>query len=325
MKKTTLSLLLLTLLLGCKKDSFEEVKVKLQKIDEIEDYPDSSLFIGATSMYSANDKIYILDKSRGDVASFDENFEEFNVFGKFGMGPEELNIPTGFFVTKDSVFVFDQGAGGIKLFTDSKYNKTIRIPGGNYPTRFFLYNDLIFSTHITENTNFVIADINDTDAEIKQIGEPFKFPSTFQTMIRNHKLLYQSDLLFFAVSDNLPIIQIYDLENYSLIEEFDYSNIPTVKQTLNFIKEKIPLNEKSYTVSINDAYLHNNAIFILWATRVDGYKVKTIFKFNIEGESLVYNKTYILPGEYYTTFCVSDKYIFAYNEDNHTMDKIELH
>lgn len=145
------------------------------------------------------------------------------------------------------------------------------------------------------------------------------------TSLRNSRnLLFDGKNSFYATSDNLPVIEKYDLNTLKLISEFDLSNIPVVIKNLNYIAMKGE-TEKSFYAPFFDSYLTGNFLYILCATLGDGdaFGANHLFRIDLEPEMKL-SAILTLPDKIYTAFCVSEDYIYVFNHIESTIDRIKL-
>lgn len=83
---------------------------------KIEEYPDSSFFSNITCMTYYKNKIYVLDKKRGDIVALSDNLKEMEYVSKHGEAPYETTWPFTFNVLNDTVYVVDFGTKSMKKF-----------------------------------------------------------------------------------------------------------------------------------------------------------------------------------------------------------------
>lgn len=70
--------------------------VYCQADSEISEFPDSSFFSDITCMYHYKDKVYILDRKRGDVVALSEDFNTMKYVCRHGGTPYETVWPFTF-------------------------------------------------------------------------------------------------------------------------------------------------------------------------------------------------------------------------------------
>jgi hypothetical protein len=274
-------------------------------------------------MQYSQGNIYILDVERRDIVSFDENFNNMHITGEPGQGPEELTAPCSFYVSQDTIFILDVGAGGIKRFFMNKFLNMNKLLSAS-ENRFFCTSDNFVVTCVRDSSVFTVINKNLSEDNLTQHGGKItKFETGKETFIRNEKdLLYDNDDFFYAVSNNLTKIEKYDLITFNFVSEFDISDIPIINDNLKYISSQ-KKESNSYYVFINDSYIANGFLFLLCSNLGRDYKTKQIIKISLNSQMEVV-AIYTLPGDIYNSFCVSSNYIFAFNRKEATIDRIRL-
>lgn len=83
-------------------------------------------------MYYQNNRLYLFDKSRGDVAVNDFSENLFYTIGKIGQGPTEVAAPAGFSVLPDgNVALLDGGSLSLKIYNKSGFVTSYDVPSGS--------------------------------------------------------------------------------------------------------------------------------------------------------------------------------------------------
>jgi len=141
--------------------------------------------------------------------------------------------------------------------------------------------------------------------------------------MRNKRLVGKIDSSFIVVSDNMPIIEVYDDKSLDLIHQFDYSYIPQIKSLIIFEKTNPIEREDSYRCISEDMCITNNHLYISIYTRnksVHDSYLNLIIKFEIKPEIKPVS-VLKLPGRWFTTFCVdeNDGIIYAYNNPDNSI------
>ncbi len=138
---------------------------------------------------------------------------------------------------------------------------------------------------------------------------------------KRHVFSYKSYII--SVSDNIPIIEKYDLSG-KLIEQFDYSKVPLVKSRIDFIQTNIE-NENSYYLLLNDAYLESNKLYVLLCTNehnnINSNKVMAI---HLSSDSMAIKKIYNLGVGWYSTICIVDDCLWAFSLTENSLTKFSL-
>ncbi len=313
--------LLLSLFSSCQKQKkYKEYDCTADK--KIETLPDSSFFSDIRCMQCHNNKLYFLDVQRRDVVILNEDFDDIQIIGSPGPGPEELTIPDKLYVLEDTVYIMDFGSESIKSFYEKNYLSACYSSFSE--NRFFCTSDKLYLPILTDSSSFVVKNKESKENSTEQYGGRItKFETGRETFIRNAKnLLYDNDDFFYAVSNNLTIIEKYDLKTLKLISTFDLSEVSIIKKNLNYIASKAK-NENSYYTLIEDSYIANNSIYLLCTNLISPIKANQLVKITISPQMEV-TSIYTLPGNIYRSFCVSEDYIFAFNWSGGTIDRIKL-
>jgi hypothetical protein len=293
-------------------------EIKCEPEAKIEMFSDSTFFSDIRCMQYADGIIYALDVKRSQIIAFDDNLVNVATIGGAGQGPEELTVPFRFYVCNDTVYVIDSGSGGIKSFYQSVFSGFLRLTCA-VDKRFFYRNNKFYLPCITDNTSVSVVGLDST----YNVGEVFQFNTKKEIYLRNERNVLLSDSSFFyTTSDNMPVIEKYDLNTFKLIDRFDLSEIPLIKKNLTFIASK-PKEENSYWTLFDDSYSANNSIYLLCATLGDGFKVNRLIEVSLCPEMKV-RRSFTLPGIIYGSFCVSGDYIFAFNESDGFIERFKL-
>jgi len=120
----------------------------------------------------------------------------------------------------------------------------------------------------------------------------------------------------------MAIIEKYDLNTFKLLSVLDFSEIPIIKKNQSYISSQLQ-EDNSYYVQFKDSYLANNSIYLLCSDFGKKYKVNHLIEISLHPKMEVV-KIHVLPGKIYTSFCVSSKYIFAYNHHEGFIERIKL-
>jgi hypothetical protein len=321
MKKILFILPLLVLILSCHEKSREYKEQFLQVEASIDMFPDSSFFSEIRCMQYSEGRIYVLDVGRRDIVSFDENFGNMKITGIPGPGPEDMTAPKNFFVKQDTIYVIDGGSRGIKSFHNNTFVRQKKLGYGS-ENRFFATSDKFFVPSPRDSSIFAVVSKNEQGLEYLA-GKVVRFNTEKQTFIRNERdLLYGEKGSFYAISDNLPFIEEYDVETLRFISEWDISQIPIVRKDLDYWASH-PVADNQYRVLIEDSYIFDDSLYLLCAKLGSEYSVNQIIKIALTPERRI-SSIYLLPGKIYDSFCISDNYIFAFNYNKSSIEKIKL-
>ncbi len=323
MNKILLSIIVILCLSSCRNNKEGAGLTYCQLECQIMEYPDSSFFSDITCMTYSNNKIYVLDKKRGDIVALSDNLKKMEYISRHGEAPYETVNPFTFNVLNDTVYVIDSGTKSMKKFYRKSFVGSFLLSNAN-ANRFSLNDSLIFLSANTDSTSFLVIDIDHPNKQIP-MGQVIHAKTPFKTIISNRKhILYDKERGIFSISDCYPYIEQYDVYGKH-IKTFDLSSIPIIEKAVNTAK-KFSDQEKSVYIYIRDAYLANEHIYILcssWDSQGD-YKVNSILELSIN-DGMKHVSTYILPHDIYSSFCISDSYLFASQEGTGTtIEKIKI-
>jgi hypothetical protein len=211
----------------------------------------------------------------------------------------------------------------ILLFSPT-YGLALYPLNGAQDKRFFSTHDCFFIPCVTDSFTFYSVDKLTTENKAERYsGKPVEFESARQTYLRNQRhLLYDEGHFFYAVSDNIPEVEKYDIRTSNLVEKLDLSDISIIKKNLDIIASK-KKDINSYYVYIQDTYLANNSLYLLTATLGTDYRVNHLIKISTHPQMEI-TAVYKLPGAFYASFCISPDYIFAFDSFSGTINRIKF-
>lgn len=311
--------------LGCRDDREVSVAViELTKSSDFTEYPDSSFFKDITCMSVNDGKLYMFDATRGDVAMWSKDDNRFLTFGGIGQGPREVANPKTFFVQDDKVAIMDNGSQSLKIYDEEGGVEMVDIPASN-EWRFFIEKDTVYLTCTYKETFFVKSGKQwkreDYETGLLFGGTLFKITeSKGMNRMRNNRHLVKGNNCFYAVCPSYPILEKYDLKTNELIASYDLSKVDIIRENLEYIESQ---NQAPNTVSLylKDAYFHKEKLYVLCATWKNGFEVNKLL---VLDEGLSPLGIYKLPGGFYNSFCVDDKFIYAMNYGRCAVEMFEV-
>ena len=309
MKKILFFIAVILCLVSCRNNKGVGNIICCQAESAITEFPDSSFFSDITCMLHHQDKVYVLDKKRGDIVALNEDFSTMGYVSHHGEAPYETVWPFTFNILKDTVYAVDFGTKSMKMFYEGNFCGSFSLSNAN-ENRFCLNDSLIFLSATTDSTSFLIIDRRNLKKQIPK-GRVVRENTPFKTIISNKKhILYEGGKGIFAISDCYPYIDQYTIYG-EYVKTFDISYVSVIKKAIEEA-DKFALEEKSIYTYIRDAYLANDCIYLLCSSRdsQNNYKVNTILAFSINNEMKLIS-SYILPHDIYSSFCVSNTYLFA--------------
>jgi hypothetical protein len=306
---------------SCKQTDFRLETVKLAKVSEIDQFSDSSYFSDIRCMYSDNNLLYVSDYTRNQIMILDilNNEHLISTVSSQGQGPGELLGALAIIVRNDTLFVYNEGKSEVSVFNGKKYIRNIKTPYvGDY--RFGLTDNRLVMPGFQHPHSLFFLDI-DTDSTI-WFGKMFKFRSPATNGVRNLRNIYVSDKNIFAVSDNQPVVERYDMKG-NFIDEYNYLNdVREVKDQLSYILDQSA--EKSYCILINDGYLYSNKLYLILLTRKNNtVKQNTIMEIDVT-ENMKVTRLFDMGNGWFECLCVYDKYIWTFDRKECKLIKFEL-
>ena len=284
-----IALVVVPALVGCRNNINYEI-VKTTLIKSIDELPDSTFMRDAWGMQLVDNSIFFIETHSRQLIKLATDFSRNTRILNIGQGPQEVIFPGNFFIYQDTVHIRDEGIVMKSFTTDNKFVRssnlmtTFRRGSLNFTPRgrgFFRDNVLYMSAHNEDmNTSMVRIYLGGDNHTMESFGQAFKFRTPMQTSIRNGRHLLYGGSFFYAVSDNLPIIEKYCFCCHSLLETFDYSFIPIVRRTLRTIASQ-RLDDNQFMPMVRDSYIYDGSIFLL-VDRQEG--LNAILRVNLKPE-----------------------------------------
>ena len=312
-------------LFSCK-DTYQLENKELNVEMSIDNISDSIYFSDLWSLSCIDNKLFFVDQRTTKIFVMSNNFSSCKFWGEAGHAGNEFSFLAGVHPQRDSIYAFDGGRQVIFIYDVD----------GNLLNQYQFKNDEIFFSReyrcIIKDKQLIggaytvkngCMSIDMVGHNVIKWGKVFDFKSKKQEMLRNGRHLFLLNDIYFAVSDNLPVIESYD-QKYELISEYNYSNIDFVYSRLRKI-EQTKGGENSYSILCYDAYLYNQSLYLLMTGWDNGrYSVNKIIELKIEGNSIIPDKVLSLPGQVYSTICINEKGIFAYNKSDSRLELLNL-
>jgi len=275
---------------------------------------DSSFFGYLRSFVCYNDNILMAESDRAQIFVLDKDLQLVNIIGSLGRGPNELMGANYFHIHKDTIIASDLGNNRVQFFNILSGDHLGYVHGlmDHFPTTLrarFIYKDSIFIGSAEKDSSLVIFDLKSNKST--KFGERYEFGSETRNRIRNYsKNIFSYGDNIISISDNQPLIERYDYEG-NIIEKYDYSDIPLVKEILNEI-EKVTYAENSYFVTVTDCNIFENRLFLLLSSTVGEYHCNTLLEFEINEKTELCN-IYKLPDKVYTSIAYDGANLFSYS------------
>lgn len=288
---------------------------------------DSSYYNNPNDIKVNKSNIYISDYDRSEILKLNDEFNYLKSIGNYGLGPGEINGAARMFFANDSIVLQNDNNVSFEFFHHDVNIKTLKLPSNLsstiFDSDFLLYKDrLIFSDYFVSGS-ICSYNLNDDSYEIK--GEIHSFQEYSQETIRNSRHLLRLDSgLILAVSDNLPIIEIYD-SNLNALETFNYSNNEIVKETINVIDQKRINQESTYAKLIQDVCLDKNILYLLLITRNDNnVECNKILAIDFNSSTIKSDRIYSLLESWYSTMDVENGFLYTYAQTGERLEKYKL-
>ena len=298
--------------------------VQCEVLSSMEQYPDSSYFKEISCMYYQNNKLYLFDKSRGDVAvdAFSGNL--FYTVGKIGQGPTEVAAPTGFSVLPNgNVALLDGGNLSLKIYNESGFVTSYDVPSGS-DNRFFTEGNKTYLTLATDTSSYVKTSSSwkrGTNDGLELHGSSLHITDDpGMNIIRNRRHLVKGEGCLYAIPSSYPVIERYELGSEKLLDTFDLSEIDCIGNIWSSIGRNTS-SPKSFYIFLKDVYYADGKLYILYADWENQYSVNHILVLETKGR-LTPIYIYKLPGIIYDSFAVNDNLIYAMNYEKNEIQTI---
>ena len=292
------------------------------------EYPDSTFFRWPEQLCKQGNNLYIFDRTRGDVAIWDCSTQDttFQTIGAIGPGPEEVALPKGFYVYKDTVFMADMGALSLKAFYKGRFIRSI-------PTswiseqRFFVNDGYAYLTDVTTDTAcyakipLSLADRIDLQ-RIQRCGHLFQISSDEYNRSWNQRMLVKGGDYLYAVCMSYPIVEKYELATDNLVESYDLSEIPIVQRIIdNIARENLPPNAVCFYLL--DIYWYKNKLYVLCTYSYKGQENIDVIVALDTSEAINPCGIYKLPRKY-NSIAIDDEHIYAAGPVTCTIDTYRI-
>ncbi len=311
------------LFFSCQNHSTNNIKT-LNLIKEIEQL-DGRYISDVRGLTNDENYIYISEYNLNQIFKISKNSLKLeSVYGRYGEGPGELTGASEIYIENGMLYVENDFKRAIEKYNTSNKShvKTIKLPNSLNDADFIL-NFLVkegscyISTVSSKSTSINTFDEN---GQITQKGgEVFTFDDNMsQFLIRNgrHLSMLGSDKII-AVSNNLPIIELYDL-SLNIKNVYDYTNASElIQKNIEHINLKSNTDdENSYRILAKDISTYKNKLYILFSIYGDGFgfRQNKLIVFNIKENDIVFDNILALDeNSIYNAITVDKNSIIAFN------------
>lgn len=309
-------------LFSCKQINSDVRIIKLQEDTIISQLSDSSFFADVRSLFF-HDKIYLTDYSRDQIIILDKDGNFIKTLGGKGKGPGEFLGASHLFKNNDTLYIANDAKRCIEVFTDSGYIRSLAFPQTvslRANSRFFVHGSDFALTSFSDDNSNVFFDM--VSGKTKNWGRLIKFTTGKQTRIRNHRHLFKYKSFILSVSNNMPIIEKYDLSG-RILDVYDYSRVPVIQQTINHVENE-KMGENTYFKMVPDAYLDNEKLYLLITSRKnDRVSSNHILEITVNDKMKI-TAIYILGNGWYNSICISKNQLWTFNVLNGNLSKYTL-
>lgn len=284
--------------------------------DVVVDLQDLGVFEVRTICDDKKGFVYLACNNDGLIFRVNENnllFEKFDLKSKYGRSKVISQIE----VSNGKFFLYNEAERKFEVY-DNEFNKVSNeIPSfsGRYSSsRFAVMDKNIYISSVSDNFCIVSLNLNDNKSygfsELEIVHH-----DKIKNKIRNKRHLFICNNKLVTVSDNLGSISIYSLSG-SKLKEISYAGNSIFEERHKLIKSSIENNSNSYSLLIHDAYLNNNCLYLLAITN-DNFGVtysNTIINIDLNDKNReIY--VYKLDEGYYSTICVTNGFLWAYDRN----------
>ena len=315
-------------LYSCAEEKQKQKITLLKKVKTFDQLSNGALLSDVRCMAFYKDFIYMSDSNSSELYQLNaENFSLNQVIGKAGNGPGELNGLSDFFIDNDYIYLTNDFNRSFEIYNNDKYIKTLKIfsefTNIRFGFRFFTKNENIYITHSPSLSPIV--EFNFKEKKFLKKGKPFVFELDNLNKIRNNTNLLKFKEKTISISDNMPIIKVYD-EDLKLEKEISIDFIEEIKKTLKHINlNQFELDDSSYMELIKDAYIYGNKLYIL-INSYEPYRSDKVLMFELENENnLKFKSIFQLDkNSVYKSICSNNNQLIAFNYHTGSIDVFNL-
>jgi outer membrane protein assembly factor BamB len=278
-----LSLLIAILLFACSKREIPLPNPVLLKPAKIITQLDS-IFFTNVSLFTDDERIYILNQNPAFIAATDKNFNLLWIRNEEGNGPSDLYYPEQVNVIKEKLYILDHGNQSLKQFEKKTGNfiSSLKIPEPVQRFRFDLTQDehALFTVFNSVNHENVIK-VDRNGEVIKKFGTTFPERPGPNRQMKYFQLDGNGNLILIGAS--LPYVELLDQEGES-INRFDLSKYEPIKRSLDSLEVTVgeaPRN--TIPTIITDAQYKDGKLYASFTDRIglDRTKARNLLVFRL--------------------------------------------
>ncbi len=226
------------------------------------EYIADSIYLVRAQLHYQDNKLYVADYELNQVFILDDNNPHVEILGKQGRGPGDLLGPGQFYVSGDTLLVYNDGKSTIETFVQGIYQQTINLPRQTYHysgARFFMKDQHIYLSSPSEQHSIAVFAAG-SDEDARTMGDITKGISARQTRLINDWHLLPYDQYIVSVGSYLPVINIYDHAG-NLESHLDIGNLPILEERMKLAAENN--TENSFYIIIQDVCLFEDTLYLL--------------------------------------------------------------
>ena len=331
MKTSNKSLILLLSLLFYTLDAnAQETKILENNLNpdiEKTELSDGSFLAQAFQLIYNGNKLYMSEINRQQIVVFDKDLNFINTISRQGRGPDEVVSLSEFSIKKDTVLVKDYGGVKIQIYKNNgAHIKAVSlqdIRSEINPAHNFLYSNDTLTIASTQDSALVRYDFSSGKPSlINKFGKRYEFATLSRNYSNNNRFIDVIDGKIVTISDNLPIIELYNVGG-ELLSKYDFSSIPMIKKQIEFSNNE--KGDQGWVSMLAGSYsIQGNDLYILVNISEPDYTCNKVIKFSLDGNKFIPEIVYTLPGSVYSGVAVSGKYLYSFNSHASSICRFKL-
>lgn len=280
---------------------------------------DSTYFKRVGCMQFYNDSLYLLDTERQKFLVVSKNFDDIKNIALPGRADNEIISAGSFYLFNDTAYIVDQGK--IKYYNRSGYLSSIPLEFLVKEERFYSdINNLYVPNVSGDNTYCTISKHN--HRQVNRYGSLERIGSIDKTIRRNSRAVLANDKCIITIPNAFAYFEYFDKQTGNMLGRIDFSHIDFMSDNLSYIKSQQD-EEKSFYVLNEDSYIVDDNLFILSNSFKGGFNTNTVLHIVLTPKPEI-KTIYKLPGKYYSSICVINNQIIAFNKDNSSIEYLLL-
>ncbi|WP_010609919.1 hypothetical protein [Cecembia calidifontis] len=263
-----LALLIAVLFIGCSsKEVTHSSPILLKPTKTITKL--DSIFFTNVSLFTDEDRIYILNQNPAFIAATDKNFNLLWIRNEEGNGPSDLYFPEQVKAFKEKLFVLDHGNQSLKQFekTSGDFISSLKIPEPVQRFRFDVTQEehALFTVFNAGNNENVIK-VNRIGEVIKRFGTTFPERQGPNRQMKYLQLDENGNLILIGAS--LPYVELLDHKGES-INRFDLSKYEPIKRALDSLEVNVgEASRNTIPTIITDAQYKEGKLYVSFTDRI---------------------------------------------------------